>query len=323
MSPFISVVIPVYNAEKFIAKAITSVLNQTFQDFELIIVDNGSTDNSLKVINQFRDSRINLFSQPNRGQCKALNLGLEKAKGKFIKFLDADDYVNNVHLEKMICIVKLLEENEADKTLILSRWQRFANDGDLFPIVDRAEWCDSKPIDFITKAIGNGPDMLPGWQWLIPRKIIDSAGCWNENLGLGNDFEFSVRLILASDKIRFSPNSIVYYRSNLKTNMSSDTSLPTILSVLSSSRIAIKNILCTSDDEKLRRACADKLQIWLMSYYPYINSSIVKEVEEDIRALGGSDANADWDKGMLFFKKLIGWKATKMLQYYYYNFKYN
>lgn len=322
MTPFVSVIIPVFNAEKFIAKSIASVLKQTFSNFELIVIDDGSSDQSVKVIREFQDVRIKLYSQSNSGQCKALNFGLANATGQFIKFLDADDYLNPVHLEKLVELIASLDEKQAERTLVLSRWQRFSGEDNLFPIVDRPEWGNNRPMDFIVKALGNGPDMLPGWQWLIPKKLIERVGSWNENLGLGNDFEFSVRLILGSDQILFCHESIVYYRSDLQSNMSSSTSISTIMSVLTASRTGIKNILAVSNTDKVKQVCADKLQIWLLSYLPYIKSSLAKEVEQEVKALGGSDVNADWDKKMLFLKKLIGWKATKMFQYYYYRFRY-
>lgn len=322
MTPSISVIIPVYNAEKYVSKAIDSVLNQTYTDFELIIVDDGSTDSSARIIERIEDSRIKFFSKSNEGQCKTLNYGLKKATGRFIKFLDADDYFNDIHLEQMMSIVQSLAPSEVNDTLIVSRWQRFSNENSLFPLYNRAEWTDSNPMEFILNALGNGPDMLPGWQWLIPRVLLDKAGHWNEELGLGNDFEFSIRLILASGRIKICREALVYYRSDLVHNMSADKSLLTIMSVLKASRSGIEYILQKDRSAAVKRVCADKLQIWLLSYYPYVNRSIVYEVEQEIRDLGGSVVNADWNAKLIFLKKVIGWKAVKMLQYYYYKLRY-
>ncbi len=89
----ISCIIPMYNAEKYIQKCISSVLAQTYQNFEIIVVDDGSTDSSYALAEECRnkDSRIRLYHTPNGGVCKARNLGLEHAEGDFIAFLDADD----------------------------------------------------------------------------------------------------------------------------------------------------------------------------------------------------------------------------------------
>src|SRR5690625_5271022 len=88
---YISVVIPLYNKEKHISRAVNSVLNQTYKNFELIIIDDGSTDGSLAVVEKFDDSRIKVFTFKNNGVSVARNLGIEKAKYSYIAFLDADD----------------------------------------------------------------------------------------------------------------------------------------------------------------------------------------------------------------------------------------
>jgi glycosyltransferase involved in cell wall biosynthesis len=89
--PRVSVVIPTYNAEKFIAKTIQSVLQQTYQDFEILVIDDESPDRSVEICRQFADPRIRIISQPNRGLPGARNTGIRAAKGEFIGFLDADD----------------------------------------------------------------------------------------------------------------------------------------------------------------------------------------------------------------------------------------
>lgn len=86
-----SIVIPLYNKEKFILKTLESIINQTFKDFEIIIVDDGSTDNGVKVVEQINDSRITIYRKPNGGVSKARNYGISYAKYDFIAFMDADD----------------------------------------------------------------------------------------------------------------------------------------------------------------------------------------------------------------------------------------
>lgn len=90
-SPRISVAMSVYNGEKYVAEAVQSVLNQTYKDFELIIVDDGSTDKSVRIIESFEDTRIRLIRQENRGLSAALNVCIKQAKGEYIARMDADD----------------------------------------------------------------------------------------------------------------------------------------------------------------------------------------------------------------------------------------
>lgn len=104
-NPTISVIIPLYNKEPIIERTIKSVLNQSYSDFELIIVNDGSTDNSVEVVKRFDDDRIVLVEQENAGPSAARNAGIKKAKGEWIVFLDADDELNDYALEHFIYLI--------------------------------------------------------------------------------------------------------------------------------------------------------------------------------------------------------------------------
>ena len=97
--PYFSVVIPAYNASRFIGETLTSVLEQTFSDYEIIIVNDGSTDDTRRIIENTGDSRIRLYNIPNGGVSHARNYGISKARGKYVAFLDADDIWHSHHLE--------------------------------------------------------------------------------------------------------------------------------------------------------------------------------------------------------------------------------
>lgn len=101
MRPFFSVVIPLYNKEKFIGNTLQRVLQQTITDFEVIIVNDGSTDESLTKVTAFNDERIKIFTQVNSGASAARNYGIEKSTGHFVAQLDADDYWENNHLQAL------------------------------------------------------------------------------------------------------------------------------------------------------------------------------------------------------------------------------
>lgn len=104
--PLISVIIPVYNGEKTIRKTIESVLNQTFIDLELIVVNDGSQDSTLDIIKSFSDSRLHLFSYSNAGQAISRNRGIKQASGKYISFIDADDLWTSNKIECQLAALK-------------------------------------------------------------------------------------------------------------------------------------------------------------------------------------------------------------------------
>lgn len=99
--PKISVIIPLFNKGFIISETLQSVLAQTFTDFEVVIINDGSTDNGFEIVTQFSDERIKLFQQENKGAAAARNIGIEKASGELIAFLDADDYWCPNHLEEL------------------------------------------------------------------------------------------------------------------------------------------------------------------------------------------------------------------------------
>lgn len=113
--PLFSIIIPLFNAEKYIYKNITSILEQSFRDFELIIVNDSSTDKSLNIVKSFDDKRINIYTKINEGTSKARNFGLKHAKGDYIFFIDADDYIEPNALEKYYKII-----NEYNPDLIIN-----------------------------------------------------------------------------------------------------------------------------------------------------------------------------------------------------------
>jgi len=137
-SPKFSIIINNYNYEEYIGEAIISVLNQTFTDFELIIVDDGSTDNSRVIINSFKDKRIKVVFKSNGGQASALNAGFIEAKGSYVAFLDSDDLFSVDKLELTLNAFK-----DKDYAVVQHQMQvidKFGRaTGDLFPRLEHGE----------------------------------------------------------------------------------------------------------------------------------------------------------------------------------------
>lgn len=114
MNPKVSVIIPVYNSEKFIGKCIDSVLSQTFQDFELILINDGSKDNSQKILEEYKQKepkKITLIQQKNKGVAKTRNESIQMAKGKYVMLIDNDDFIDKDYIETF---VKEIEKHDDD-----------------------------------------------------------------------------------------------------------------------------------------------------------------------------------------------------------------
>lgn len=182
-----SVIIPLYNKEKSICSTIESVLNQTYAHFELIIINDGSTDNSLKEVQSFNDSRIIIFNKPNEGVSSARNLGIVKSQNQFIVFLDADDYwlpfcLDEFHkliIEFPNVEVFCTNYNMTGKNLKGSDKRYYVEDYFYTSAFYLAKW--SIPI-MITGCVS------------IRRNLFNEVGYFNQNITHGEDIDMWERL---------------------------------------------------------------------------------------------------------------------------------
>ena len=147
-SPRISVLLPVYNGGKFLHQSIQSVLNQTFSDFELIIINDGSTDSSESIIKKILDPRIRYIQQDNQGLIKTLNRGIKEARGEFIALIDSDDFwVDTCKLEKQL---RFLLENPGYSLIGTSAYAVNEKGDVLFPITHPLSDTDIRKRALIT-----------------------------------------------------------------------------------------------------------------------------------------------------------------------------
>lgn len=126
----ISIIVPIYNAEKYLDKCINSLLNQTKEEIELILVNDGSTDSTEEIIKSYKDKRIKYFKNKNQGIGKTRNFGIEKANGKYIMFIDSDDY-----LEKTTCEALFVKAENDNLDLVICNFYKEYDNGNLEEII--------------------------------------------------------------------------------------------------------------------------------------------------------------------------------------------
>jgi len=127
-TPLVSIIVPAYNAEQYIAETIRSVIDQTFQGWELLIVNDGSTDKTAEISASFGDERIHVIQQPNSGVSAARNAGLEKAAGKYVTFLDADDVLPSRSLGLRVAILEDQPDIDAVHGIVSIRDEKLLNE---------------------------------------------------------------------------------------------------------------------------------------------------------------------------------------------------
>ena len=205
----ISIIVPVYNSEKYIKRCIDSIIKQTYQNFELIIINDGSTDNSLKIINDnySKYKNIKIINQTNSGVSKSRNKGIEIAKGKYICFVDSDDYIDSN------LIYNLLNQNN-DYDWILSGIYDYNENKLIKQIKYKDNSLNLNDInDFII--FHSQPLLTSPVAKLYKRDIIIKKQLkFNVDLSFGEDRDFNYRYAQHIDKIKLISSIGYYYEQN-------------------------------------------------------------------------------------------------------------
>ncbi|THD66784.1 glycosyltransferase [Robertkochia marina] len=206
----ISIIIPVYNSEKELEKCITSVINQTYKNIEIILINDGSTDNSLTICKQFsdKDKRIVLLDQINSGPSETRNAGLKIAKGAYIQFIDSDDYIPYNYTEKLY---KDLLKSNAD--LVISPIQTINEHNELlqlWQVEDGDYYLDKRSENYFHLLLKSfllfGPvNKIYKADLISKHKILFKPG-----IDYGEDLLFNIEYLIYTNKI-YVTNEVIYY----------------------------------------------------------------------------------------------------------------
>lgn len=221
-SPVISIIMPVYNAEEYLAETLDSLENQTFKNLEIICVDDGSKDNSLKILNQYakNDDRIHVLHQNNTGAGEARNHGMSMAKGEYLMFLDCDDVFASEMVEKLYVKAK-----GTDSDVVICRSDRFDNKTKK---ITPCQWTIKNyllPKKSIFKSTDVKKDFFNAfiwWPWdkIYKKSYIDNLGIKFQNLRTTNDLYFVAAATVAANKITYIDDVLIHQRSGLKSSLS-------------------------------------------------------------------------------------------------------
>ncbi|MEB3340190.1 glycosyltransferase [Okeania sp.] len=202
MTPKVSVIIPVYNCELYIAQAIESVLNQTYTDYEIIVINDGSTDNTYQILQPYM-TKIRYFYQENKGLSATRNQGIKMAKGELIALLDADDLFLSDKLEKQVAIF----DAQPNIGLVQSGWRVVNEKGE--KIEDVEPWHKSPELDLVSwlKWKATNPSSM-----MFRKEWLERVNGFNEEFRRLEDFDIVIRLALAGCQATWFPKVAVCYR---------------------------------------------------------------------------------------------------------------
>jgi len=311
-SPEISICMPCFNSEQFLDETLNSFINQTFKNFEVIIVNDASTDKSFEILEGYAklDKRIKVFNHSkNKGAAAARNLAFSNSKGNFIIFFDSDDIVNKSYLQNQLALAKTY-----CNVIIACELQEFYNNNlndtgpNLMAVRETLE-----PVDWLLNNNAKGLNLTQCGMFCIPRRLIEKAGLWNESLSLIDDFEFFPRLLLEAEKIIYNSSSVIYYRRSLRSSLSSSSGTKALKSAFKAIMLTSNLIIEKEDSIRSKNAISNYWRGWIYHAYGY---------DKDL-----------YQSGRIFYKRLtgqsyipknagitgvldrfLGWKFTKKLK---------
>lgn len=314
MNCTVSILIPAYNAEHFVGAALQSALDQTWPDTEIILVDDGSTDQTLAVATRYESPKVKVLRQENRGAAAARNTALREAQGDFLQYLDADDFLSPDKIREQLI---LLQENPNYLSISSAIYFFHGQDPDS-GLLERSGAVDTDdPVQFLMQLLGSedSPGTVPYGAWLTPRSVASCAGPWDDSVrSPDDDGEYFARVVLASSGIRASKAGRYYYRRFVQGGTYSTTYSDALLwGRLHSLNCKAKWLLARTNDPRAYRALANRYMDLAFGAYP----SFPKLSDEALRKtqeMGGTDyipRFGTW-KGELL-RHLVGWKAAKRL----------
>jgi glycosyltransferase involved in cell wall biosynthesis len=315
MTSLVSILIPAYNAEPWIAETLRSALGQTWLNKEIIVVDDGSTDQTLSIVQTFASKAISVVSQQNQGVCAARNKAYELCQGDYIQWLDADDLLSP---DKIARQMEAAEQSQSKRTLLSSAWGYFIFRANKAQFVPTSLWCDLSPVEWLLRRWEEDLHMNPA-TWLVSRELTDAAGRWDTRLigGGTDDGEYFCRAILASDGIRFLPDARVFYRMTGSSSLSYiGRSNKKMESLFLAMQLQIGHLRSLDASERSRAACVNYLQGWLPNFYPD-RPDIIKQLEQLASSLGGRLEAPRLSWKYSWIEKLFGFGAAKQTALYY------
>ncbi len=308
--PLVSILIPAYNVEEWIADTIRAAIAQTWPRTEVIVVDDGSKDQTLAIARQFEYQGVRVFTQKNQGASAARNKAFSLCHGDYIQWLDADDLLAP---DKIARQMELVRQGASKRTLLSSPWAHFMYRPYRAQFIPSALWCDLSPVEWLLRKMEQNIYMQTA-TWLVSRELTEAAGPWDIRLLGDDDGEYFCRVLLASDGVRFVPDAKVFYRAFRFDSLSFIGRFPhKIEAHWLSMQLHIHYLLSLEDSPRVHRACVEYLRDSLIYFYPE-KGHIVKQAEQIATELGYELGIPYLSWKYYWIEALFGWHLAKPTQ---------
>jgi glycosyltransferase involved in cell wall biosynthesis len=306
----VSIIIPAYNAEEWIKECIESAIAQTYEPKEIIVVDDGSSDATLRIAKTYASANLQVLSKPNQGASSARNFGLKQAQGDYIQWLDADDLL---HASKIQTQMTAAEAGRDESVLFSGAWGRFDSRPEKTSYAPDLLWEDLAPVEWIQRKVEHNL-WMPPMVFLVSRRLTHPAGPWNEELKRDNDGEYFLRVISRASRITFLRSAESYKRSTfgISHNMKlSDQKLESIAYSLLSHVHTLRQL---EDSPRTRNACLKLLNRWTIYFFPE-RPDLLAKMRAAATELGGELEPPRLRTKYRYIQKVFGWKIGKKAQF--------
>ena len=308
MPPLVSILIPSHNAAPWLGATLESALAQTHPRVEIIVVDDGSRDETLALARTFAACGVRVASQPNSGAASARNHALRLAGGDYIQFLDADDLLAPDKIALQLAALRCAPP----LTLASGSWGRFTGD----PVL--TVWADAEAVaqartgvEFLQLHYETGSMMQPG-AWLASRTLLDLAGPWDETLSLNDDGEYFARVMLRASGILFVPAARCHYRSGVATSLSRRRDPRALDSLNRSVALTLCHLFAADQSPRTRAAAALAWRATAFELYPD-NPALARAARAAAATLGGPDTPRGGPPWVARAARLLGWTVARHL----------
>lgn len=291
------------------SECLKSAIGQTWKQHEVIVVDDGSTDESLRIAESYSGHEgVFVIRQQQRGACAARNAGFVKSRGEFVQFLDADDVLAPDKVEQQLRILLSADQ----QTICSCAWGHFRDDIRTARFEPNAVWQDLAPREWLRASLANGFIMQTA-VWLGRRSLLERAGKWNESLLVNQDGEYFARVLTGCRLIRFCPEAKVYYRANVPGSISIRNSEAKQRSDFDAITLIETTALTFDDSPEMRRTIASIYQSWIHHVYPDL-PDLRRGAERKVRELGGASPRIGGTVGFQILRRFVGWKIARRIE---------
>jgi glycosyltransferase involved in cell wall biosynthesis len=310
MKPLVTIIIPAFNAEETLAYAIQSALAQTWPYKQIIVANDGSTDNTEAIARRFEPAGVTVVSKKNGGLSDAINHVMPLAQGEYIQELDSDDILAPDKIERQLAA---LRPGDSKRILLSSAWAPFHYRTRTARFVYDSLCEDLSPADWLVRKLSENL-YTQNATWLVSRELAEAAGPWDADLHYDQDGEYFARVLIASVGTRFVPGTGIYYRNTTTKNVSyigrSNTKKE---SLLRSMKLHIQYLQSVEQSERVRKTCLTYLQNWYFAFYPE-RPDLVAEMQSMAAGLGGELEEPRLRRKFAWMRPVFGLETAKWAQ---------